>query len=63
VLLAASSCDLKAALHSQPLEVAELRAFISAALCDGAYPQMVIRLGCTGQTSASVRRAVEEVLL
>ncbi len=63
VLLAASSCDLKAALHSQPLEVDELREFVSAVLCDGGYAQMVIRLGCTGQTSASVRRTVEEVLL
>jgi len=63
VLLAASTCDLKAALHSQPLEVDELRRFIGSVLCDGAYPQMVIRLGCTGKTSASVRRTVEEVLL
>jgi len=63
VLLVASSCGLTAALHSQPLEVDELRDFISAVLCEGAFPQMVIRLGCTGQTSASVRRAVEEVLL
>jgi nitroreductase len=63
VLLVASSCGLTAALHSQPLEVDELRDFVSAVLCEGAYPQMVIRLGCTGQTSASVRRTVEEVLL
>jgi hypothetical protein len=63
VLLVASSCGLTTALHSQPLEVDELRDFISAVLCEGAYPQMVIRLGCTGQTSASVRRTVEEVLL
>lgn len=63
VLLVASSCGLTAALHSQPLEVDELRDFVSVVLCEGAYPQMVIRLGCTGQTSASVRRTVEEVLL
>ncbi|MDR2985703.1 MAG: nitroreductase family protein [Nocardiopsaceae bacterium] len=63
VLLAATSCGLTAALHSQPLEVNELRSFISTVLCGGAYPQMVIRLGSTGQTSASVRRSVEEVLL
>ncbi|MGN6791765.1 MAG: Acg family FMN-binding oxidoreductase [Streptosporangiaceae bacterium] len=63
VLLAANSCGLTAALHSQPLEVQELRDFIAAVLCDGAHPQMVVRLGSTGQTSASVRRAVDEVLL
>ena len=63
VLLAAASCGLTAALHSQPLEVADLRAFIGATLCEGARPQMVIRLGCTGRASASVRRSVDEVLL
>jgi nitroreductase len=63
VLLAASSCGVRAALHSQPLEVSELRDFIGAVLCDGAHPQMVIRLGCTGQPSATVRRSIDEVLL
>jgi nitroreductase len=62
VLLLASSCGLAAALHSQPLEVVNLRDFITAALCDGAYPQMVVRFGTTGQVSATVRRPVEEVL-
>jgi hypothetical protein len=63
VLLAAASCGVSAALHSQPLEIAELRNFIASTLCEGAYPQMVIRLGSTGQASASVRRSLEEVLL
>jgi hypothetical protein len=63
VLLLASSCGAAAALHSQPLEVTELRGFISAVLCDGACPQMVVRLGTTGQASVSVRRSVDEVLL
>ncbi len=63
VLLLATSCGVTAALHSQPLEVTDLRAFISAVLCDGAFPQMVIRLGATGQASVSVRRRVDEVLL
>jgi len=62
VLLLASSCGLAAALHSQPLEVVNLRDFITTALCDGAYPQMVVRFGTTGQVSATVRRPVEEVL-
>ena len=63
VLLTASRYSVSAALHSQPLEVADLRAFIGATLCGGADPQMVIRLGCTGRASASVRRSVDEVLL
>jgi hypothetical protein len=63
VLLLATSCGVAAALHSQPLEVPELRAFVGAVLCDGAFPQMVVRLGTTGQASASVRRGVDEVLL
>jgi hypothetical protein len=63
VLLLASSCGVAAALHSQPLEVVNLRDFITTVLCDGAYPQMVIRVGTTGQAAASVRRLVDEVLL
>jgi hypothetical protein len=63
VLLSASNCGVSAALHSQPLEVGELRRFISAVLCDNAYPQIVVRLGTTGQISASVRRGLDEVLL
>ena len=62
-LLAASSCGITAALHSQPLEVSELRDFIGAVLCEGAHPQMVIRLGCTGQPPTTVRRGIDEVLL
>ncbi len=63
VLLLASSCGVAAALHSQPLEIINLRDFIRTVLCDGAYAQMVVRLGTTGQTSVSVRRRVDEVLL
>jgi hypothetical protein len=63
VLLAATSCGVSAALHSQPLEVPALRDFIASVLCGGRYPQMVLRLGSTDQTSVSVRRSVDEVLL
>jgi nitroreductase len=63
VLLLASSCGVSAALHSQPLEIAELRAFIRVNLAGNAYPQMVIRLGTTGETAVSVRRGINEVLL
>jgi hypothetical protein len=63
VLLDASSLGVTAALHSQPLEVPELRNFIGSVLCDGWHPQMVIRLGSTEQISISVRRGIDEVLL
>ncbi len=62
-LLVASSYRVAAALHSQPLEIPLLRDFLRIHLSDGAYPQMVLRLGVTGQTAVSVRRPVEEVLL
>lgn len=63
VLLLASSCGVAGALHSQPLEIRDLRDFIAAVLCEGSYPQMVIRFGTTGQVATSVRRGVDEVLL
>ncbi|MGN6791103.1 MAG: Acg family FMN-binding oxidoreductase [Streptosporangiaceae bacterium] len=63
VLLVASSCNVSAALHSQPLELSDLRQFIGGVLCAGSCPQMVLRLGSTGEPSASVRRSIDEVLL
>jgi hypothetical protein len=63
VLLLASSCGAAAAMHTQPLEISYLRDFISATLCEGAFPQMVLRLGATGQSEVSVRRSVDDVLL
>jgi hypothetical protein len=63
VLLLASSCGVSAALHSQPLEIGTLREFIRVQLAGGGYPQMVLRLGTTGQAAVSVRRPVDEVLL
>jgi len=62
VLLLASSCQVAAALHSQPLELPLLRDFIRVHLIDRAYPQMVVRFGVTGETAVSVRRPVEDVL-
>jgi len=63
VLLSASACGAAAALHSQPLELPQLRDLIRIQLSEGAHPQMVLRLGTTGQAAVSVRRPVEEVLL
>ena len=63
VLLAASMNGVAAALHSQPMELPELRGFIRVRLCGQASPQMLLRFGATDHISASVRRPVEEVLL
>lgn len=63
VLLFATRCGVAAALHSQPLEVPQLRDFIKMQFCDGACPQMVLRFGVTGQAAISVRRPVDDVLL
>jgi len=62
VLLVASSCNVAAAMHSQPLEIPLLRDFMRLHLCGRAHPQMVLRLGTTGEKAVSVRRPVGEVL-
>src|SRR6516225_2129383 len=56
VLLASATCGVAAALHSQPLELPWLRDYICAHWCDGAYPQLLLRLGTVAQAAASVRR-------
>jgi nitroreductase len=61
-LLTAATCGVAAALHSQPLERARLRDFIRAQLSDGAYPQLVLRLGTVIQTAVTVRRSPANVL-
>jgi hypothetical protein len=66
VLLRAAAGGVAAALHSQPLELPQLRDFIRLQLAARAHPQMIIRLGVTGQAgtgAASVRRPVGDVLL
>jgi hypothetical protein len=49
-------------LHSQPLELSWLREFVRTRFCDGAYPQLVLRLGTIIQASVGVRRPVASVL-
>jgi nitroreductase len=65
VLLRATACGVATALHSQPLELPQLRDFIRVQLAARAHPQMIIRLGVTGQagTGGSIRRPVGDVLL
>lgn len=61
-LLIASTSGVAAALHSQPVELPSLREDIRTQMCDGAYPQLVLRLGTVIQVAASVRRAPDDVL-
>jgi nitroreductase len=63
VLLAAAANGVAAALHSQPLELPELREFIRIRLGGRAHPQMLLRFGATDEVTESTRRPVEEVLL
>jgi hypothetical protein len=58
-LLCAAEYDVSAAFHSQALEVPELREFIRTRFCDGAYPQMIMRLGVAHGDVA--RRSVTEL--
>jgi hypothetical protein len=62
VLLTASAFGAAAALHTQPLELGWLRESIRTQLSDGAYPQLVLRLGLVIQAAASVRRPPDDVL-
>jgi hypothetical protein len=62
VLLTAATCGVAAALHSQPVERAWLREFIRTQLSDGAYPQLVLRLGTVLQTAVTVWRPPASVL-
>ncbi|HTQ87968.1 MAG TPA: hypothetical protein VMK84_00590 [Streptosporangiaceae bacterium] len=53
-----------AAVHTQPLELPQLRDFIRLQLAARAHPQMIIRLGVTSQAgTAGIRRPVGDVLL
>ncbi|MFC0865567.1 Acg family FMN-binding oxidoreductase [Sphaerimonospora cavernae] len=62
VLLHASAYGLSAAFHTQALELPELREFIRKHVCDGAYPQMIMRLGFAVDEVGSVRRPPSEVV-
>ncbi len=62
ILLTAGTYGVAAALHSQPLELGNLREFIRTRLSDCAFPQLVLRFGTVTQTAVSVRRAPADVL-
>jgi hypothetical protein len=63
ILLTASACGVAAALHSQPLEIGWLRDVVRRQLSEGAYPQLVLRLGVVTQTAATMRRPLADVLV
>jgi hypothetical protein len=62
ILLTSATCGVAAALHSQPLELPWLRDYICAHWCDGAHPQLLLRLGTVAQAAVSVRRPPGSVL-
>lgn len=62
VLLTCATCGVAAALHSQPLEFGWLRELVRCQVADGAFPQLILRLGLVIQTAISVRRPPAEVL-
>jgi hypothetical protein len=59
ILLSAAEYEVSGAFHSQALEVPELREFVRNRFCDGAYPQMIMRLGVAHAGAA--RRSVTEL--
>jgi hypothetical protein len=62
LLLTSAAAGVGAAMHSQPVEVDDVRELLRSQLCGGAYPQLVLRLGTVIQTAASVRRPAADVL-
>jgi len=62
MLLVATAYGAAVALHSQPLELAQLREFIRVHLTDWAYPHLVLRIGTVTQVAVSVRREPADVL-
>lgn len=61
MLLRASAEGLSGALHTQPLEIPELRSLIRVRLCHGGHPQVLLRLGEPTATLGTVRRRPEEL--
>lgn len=61
VLLHAGAHDVRAAFHTQSLEMLHLREFARQELLSGEYPQMIMRLGFTPDEGIGVRRPIDEV--
>jgi hypothetical protein len=61
ILLCAAQHQVSAVFHTQVLEVPELRELVRTRFCDGAYPQMIMRLGVVRAEPVSARRSVTEM--
>ncbi len=61
VLLCAAEQEVSVAFHMEALEVPELREFIRTRFCDGAFPQMIMRLGVVPLRSPAARPSVTEL--
>jgi nitroreductase len=63
LLLHATAHEAKVALHTQPLELPDLRAKIRSQLLGGnGHPQMILRLGHCSRALSTPRRSVADVL-
>ncbi|MEV5408824.1 hypothetical protein AB0K60_08300 [Thermopolyspora sp. NPDC052614] len=62
VLLFASAHGVRAAFHTQALELYHLREFIRQEMLEGEYPQMIMRLGVTAEDAGTLRRPLSEVI-
>lgn len=62
VLLYAAAHRVRAAFHTQPLEVPSLRAEVRTSLAFGRFPQMILRLGHTTQRWPTPRRGPADTL-
>jgi len=63
LLLYATSQGASAAFHTQPLELPQTRRRVRAEFTDGAYPQMLLRLGRDGHPVTTPRRPVTQMLI
>nr|WP_245676992.1 hypothetical protein [Nocardia acidivorans] len=65
LLLAATELDLATCVQTEPLGIPDLREEIRFSLCEGAYPQAMVRAGwmhsSAGPLSETPRRPVDEV--
>jgi nitroreductase len=62
VLVTAAERNCFAALHSQIIEVPNLREELRRELCTAGYPQMLLRFGYSVEMSTTPRRPVDDVL-
>ncbi|WP_262064160.1 Acg family FMN-binding oxidoreductase [Streptomyces sp. STR69] len=63
VLLYAEAHGVRAAFHTQPLEVPAVRGEVRTSVAFGRFPQLILRLGHTTQTWFTPRRGPAETLL